>query len=69
MTSTSDRPDSPWISLGDAAIELGVSIDTLKRRISCGSLPAYRNGQRIIRLRVSDIERFLRMQSPHEGDC
>lgn len=58
--TTSDHVEPVWISLADAATQLGVSVDTLKRRIAAGRLPAYRNGQRIIRLRVSDVQQFLR---------
>lgn len=58
--TTSDHVEHVWISLSDAAAQLGVSVDTLKRRIAAGRLPAYRNGQRIIRLRVSDVQQFLR---------
>ena len=35
------------------------SVDTLRRRIRDGSLPAYRNG-RLIRVKVSDLEALFR---------
>ena len=49
-----------FISLSTAADILGVSVHTLRRRIAAGELPAFRTGRRIIRVRVSDLERMLR---------
>ena len=43
-----------------AADMLGISVHTLRRRIAAGELPAFRTGRRIIRVRVSDLERLLR---------
>lgn len=49
----------PLVSLQFGAATYGVSVDTLRRRIRDGSLPAYRNG-RLIRLKVSDLEALFR---------
>ena len=49
-----------FISLGAAAEILGISVHTLRRRIAAGELPAFRSGRRIIRVRVSDLDRILR---------
>lgn len=49
-----------FISLAAAADMLGISVHTLRRRISAGELPAFRTGRRIIRVRVSDLESMLR---------
>lgn len=49
-----------FISLSAAADMLGISVHTLRRRIAAGELPAFRAGKRIIRVRVSDLERLLR---------
>jgi excisionase family DNA binding protein len=49
-----------FISLATAADMLGVSVHTLRRRIAAGELPAFRAGKRIIRIRVSDLERMFR---------
>ena len=48
-----------FISLAQAADILGVSVHTLRRRIAAGELPAFRTGRRIIRVRVSDLEKIL----------
>ena len=48
-----------FISLSAAAGILGISVHTLRRRIAAGELPAFRTGKRIIRVRVSDLERLL----------
>lgn len=49
-----------FISLSTAADMLGISVHTLRRRIAAGELPAFRTGRRMIRIRVSDLERMLR---------
>jgi excisionase family DNA binding protein len=49
-----------FISLSAAADILGISVHTLRRRIGAGELPAFRTGKRIIRIRVSDLEKLLR---------
>ena len=49
-----------FISLAAAAGILGISVHTLRRRIAAGELPAFRTGRRIIRIRVTDLEKLLR---------
>ena len=44
------------ISLQEAAIELGVSVDTIRRRIADGSLPAVRTGPRLLRVSRAVVE-------------
>lgn len=39
---------------------LGISVHILRRRIAARELPAFRTGRRIIRIRVSDLEKLLR---------
>lgn len=52
------RPDL-FTSLQLGAQTYGVSVDTLRRRVRDGSLPAYRNG-RLIRIKVADLEALFR---------
>jgi len=54
------QPAPEWLSLQQAATIYGVSVDTLRRRISAGKLPASRFGARLIRVRVQDLERLYR---------
>jgi len=49
-----------FISLAAAADILGISVHTLRRRIAAGELPAFRTGRRIIRVRLTDLEKLLR---------
>lgn len=49
-----------FVSLSTAADMLGISVHTLRRRIAAGELPAFRTGKRIIRVRVTDLDRMLR---------
>jgi excisionase family DNA binding protein len=50
------QPVPEWLSLQQAAAIYGVSVDTLRRRIRHGQLPASRFGQRLIRVRTEDLD-------------
>jgi len=54
------NPPAEWLSLQKAALIYDVSVDTLRRRISAGKLPASRFGARLIRVRITDLERLYR---------
>ncbi len=54
------QPVPEWLSLQQAAQLLGVSVDTIRRRIAAGVLPASRCGARLIRVRAADLESVLR---------
>lgn len=55
-----NQPLPEWLSLQQAAALYGVSVDTLRRRIAAGRLPASRFGERLIRVRTADVERLFR---------
>lgn len=55
-----NHPSPEWVSLQQAALMYGVSVDTLRRRIAHGHLPASRFGGRLIRVRIEDLERLFR---------
>ena len=55
-----DQPAPEWLSLQQAASIYGVSVDTLRRRIRAGKLPASRFGVRLIRVRIEDLDRLYR---------
>lgn len=46
-------------SLAQASTRTGLSIRTLRRRISDGRLIAYRSGPRVIRLDPADVDRLM----------
>lgn len=54
------QPAPEWLSLQHAAVVYGVSVDTLRRRIAAGKLPASRFGERLIRVRVEDLDHMFR---------
>jgi excisionase family DNA binding protein len=55
------NPPAPeWLSLQQAALTYGISVDTLRRRIRTGKLPASRFGVRLIRVRIEDLDRLYR---------
>lgn len=55
-----DQPAPEWLSLQQAASIYGVSVDTLRRRIREGMLPASRFGVRLIRVRAENLDRLYR---------
>lgn len=55
-----NQPTPEWLSLQQASAVYGVSVDTLRRRIRHGQLPASRFGQRLIRVRTEDLDRLFR---------
>ncbi|MGO0576470.1 helix-turn-helix transcriptional regulator [Ornithinimicrobium panacihumi] len=57
-TYTNPRPI--YESLTQASERTGLSVSTLRRRIADGSLEAFRNGPRLIRVRPADVDRLMR---------
>jgi excisionase family DNA binding protein len=61
LSAGAREPQAPeWMSLQRAALRFEVSVDTLRRRVAAGELPASRMGRRLIRVRVAALERVLR---------
>jgi len=54
------QPAPEWLSLQQAAHVYGISVDTLRRSITAGQLPASRLGIRLIRVRVTDLDQLFR---------
>ena len=52
-----DRINS--VSIRQVAELLGISRDSVRRRIRDGSLPAYTIGGRMVRIRVADVEALI----------
>lgn len=52
------KPESEWVSAGDAARELGVAIETLRRWEREGRISAARTAGGHRRFRVEDIRRM-----------
>ena len=46
-------------SMSEAATRTGLSIRTIRRRISSGDLAAYRSGPRVIRVDPRDVDRMM----------
>lgn len=59
MDSRSRPTSRDWLSLTEAAEELGVTDRTLRRKIASGDLPAYRMGPRLVRVKRADLEALL----------
>jgi diguanylate cyclase (GGDEF)-like protein/excisionase family DNA binding protein len=56
-----------WLRLGDAAAELGVSLNTLRRWSDAGKLTVYRSPGGHRRYRRADVEALLRAESAAEA--
>lgn len=54
-----ERVEPEWVSLREAAKIYAVSTYTLRRRIASGDLPAVKLGYKLIRVRISDLERLF----------
>ncbi len=50
----------PPLTIAQAAERAGVSTDTIRRRISDGTLSAYRLGPRLIRIEAASLDAMLR---------
>jgi excisionase family DNA binding protein len=48
-----------YIGIPESATYLGVAEKTIRRLIRDGKLPAYRLGNRVIKLKISDVESVL----------
>ncbi len=55
-----DSGHKGYVSLSQAADLMSVSVKTVRRRIADGTLPAYRCGRRVVRVRVDDLDRAFR---------
>jgi excisionase family DNA binding protein len=59
--------DIRWMSTGEAARRLGVTVRTLYRLIDESELPAYKFG-RVIRLQEAEVEAFISSSRITPGD-
>jgi excisionase family DNA binding protein len=55
---TTKSPSSPLLTIQETAEHLGVSLETVRRRISSGELRIIRD-RRIIRIHPDDLESFI----------
>lgn len=58
-TLTHPTRPAQWETLADAARRTGLSLRTLRRDVKTGRLPAYRYGNRAIRVRPADVDALL----------
>ena len=54
------RTTPVYLTLEEAAELMSLSTKTIRRRISDGTIPAYRCGRRHIRIRLDELEDALR---------
>lgn len=58
MESTVDR-ENKWLSIQDAAQELGVNPRTIRRYIRLGRLDVSRLSNKVVRIRLADLDRLM----------
>ena len=54
------QPQLAYPPLHETGHIYGVSVDTLRRRIAEGALPAVKSGYKLIRVRIADLDRVFR---------
>lgn len=59
LSDDQDQAYLEYLNLKKAGHYLGCSVDTIRNRIADGSLPAYRFGGRLIRVKKSDLEKLF----------
>jgi excisionase family DNA binding protein len=60
MSAPTRKVPPTYVSLEQAAEITAQSVKTIRRRVSDGTLPAYRLGPRAIRIRLDDLEAMAR---------
>lgn len=63
MSTKYTNPD-PLLTMEEAAAWSGFHANTIRRRINEGILPASKFGTRAIRVRLSDLETWMRAGDP-----
>ncbi len=58
-TPQTQRVEPEWVSLREAARIYAVSTYTLRRRIATGHLPAVKLGYKLIRVRITDLDKLF----------
>lgn len=66
-TTTASR--RRWLTQDEAAEHLNVTTRTIRRMIAAGDLPAYRLGQRMLRIDATDVDNLLRPIPTTRGAC
>ena len=66
IRTRSEEHDTGMVSLAIAAESLGVSVKTIRRRISDGTVRGYRVG-RLIRVDLDELRRSLVVEIPTAG--
>lgn len=56
MAARTPTPRRRYVSVADAAEYLGVTDRTIRQMVSDGRLAAYRNGRKLVRLDLNDID-------------
>lgn len=52
--------ETRWGSIAEVAVAMGVSTDTVRRRITDGSIRAVKFGPRLIRVDMTSVEQSVR---------
>jgi len=64
------RPARRLVSIADAADYVAISTKSIRRRIACGDLAAYRVGPRLVRVDVAELDAMLRpIPTASSGDA
>lgn len=59
MENTAVDRENTWLSIQDAARELGVNPRTIRRYIRLERLPVSRISNKVVRIRLADLDRLM----------
>jgi hypothetical protein len=68
--SSKSTPTPVFESLRDACVRTGFSIPTLREKIDCGELPAYRISDKpnsSLRVKIADVDALMKPVVPTRG--
>ena len=61
LSETQNQAYLDFLNIKQAALAFGCHPDTIRGLIAEGSLPAYRMGKRLIRIKKTDLEKLFRI--------
>lgn len=61
------NPHDRYISLQQMADKYGLSVKSCRRMVATGALPAFRIGERVIRVRERDVEALMQPVPTTDG--
>lgn len=68
MENIATDRENTWLSIAEAAEHLGVNPRTVRRYMRMGRLEASRISNKVVRIRLADLDRFMESNLPANKD-